>query len=75
MAAVARPKIDLSDQDRQRVREAWGAYREAQREAEKARMRLLSVLRALRKRGASVAAIARAAGVTDMAVWKKLRKK
>lgn len=72
---MPRPKVELSEQDRQRVREAWGEYRKAQDAAERERRRLVAVLKSLQRRKVPVSAIARAAKVTDMAVWKKLGKK
>jgi hypothetical protein len=71
---MPRPKVDLSEPDRQRVREAWDAYRKSQDDAERQRRRPMAVLRALQRRKFPISAIARAAKVTDMAVWKKLGK-
>mgnify|MGYP003293000325 CR=1 FL=1 len=75
LSRMPRPKIELSEQDRQRVREAWGEYRKAQDDAERARRRLVTVLKSLQRRKVPISAIARAVGHTDMAVWKKLRRK
>lgn len=72
MAAVPRVRVELGEQDRERVREAWSAYRQAQAEAERSRRELVSLLRRLQKRY-PVASIARAAKVTPPAVWNKLK--
>jgi hypothetical protein len=73
MAEVPRQKTDLEPQDRDLVRAAWETYRARQGEAEKSRKELVRVLRRLQRRY-PVAAIARAAKVSPMAVWNKLKK-
>lgn len=73
MREVPRVRVDLEEADRKTVREAWNAYRRAQTSEARARRNLVRLLLRLRKRY-PVAAIARAAGVSPMAVWNKLKK-
>jgi len=73
MREVPRRKVDLGEQDRERLRDAWTAFRQAQADAERSRRQLVTLLRRLQKKY-PVAAIARAAGVAPMAVWNKLKK-
>jgi hypothetical protein len=71
---VARPKIDLPAEERDRLRAAWAAYRAAAGESEKARRAFLRELRRLERRYPQ-AALARAIGVTRAAIHKRLRRK
>jgi hypothetical protein len=72
MARVPRQRTDLEPEDADLVRTAWAAYRARSAEAERARKELVRVLRQLQRRY-PVAAIARAAKVTPMAIWSKLK--
>jgi hypothetical protein len=71
---VARPKIDLPAEERDRLRAAWGQYQSASKDAEKARTAFLRELRRLERRYPQ-AALARAIGVTRAAIHKRLRRK
>ena len=70
---MPRPRTDLSDADRDRLRTRWAASRKAQADAARARKALDVELRRLRRRY-PVASIARSVGVTPGAIWKRLRK-